>query len=80
MMLLLPLLGGVLAGWLAPARLAIALQAVFAVVGAGVVIASAPRHGTTHLVAAGWVIPLTIAIALAALGVGMRLRRRRVTV
>ncbi len=77
-MLLLPLIGGVLAGWLAPTRAAVAFQVVFALVGASVVIASAPDHGTTHGAAAVWVIPLTIGLAPAALAVGMRLRRRRV--
>lgn len=76
MLLLLPLVGGVLAGWLAPARTAIAIQVVFAVIGATVVIASAPHHGASHAVAV-WVIPLTLVIAVGALLAGMRLRRRR---
>jgi hypothetical protein len=78
MMLLLPHIGGVLAGWLAPTRTAVALQVVFALVGASVVIASAPQHGTTDGAAAVWVIPLTIVLAIAALAIGIRLRRRRI--
>jgi hypothetical protein len=77
MLLLLPLIGGVFAGWLAPMRVAIALQVVFAVVGASVVVASAPQHGTTHTAAAIWVIPLTIVLSAVALAGGIVLRRRR---
>ncbi|MCB0978776.1 MAG: hypothetical protein KDB02_15085 [Acidimicrobiales bacterium] len=80
MMLLLPVIGGVLAGWLAPTRAAIAMQVVFAVLGAGIVIASAPHHGTTQGAVAIWVIPLTIVLAPACLAIGVRLRRRRVAV
>ena len=78
MLLLLPLIGGVLAGWLAPTRVAIGLQVVFAVIGASVVIVSAPQHGTTQGVAAVWVIPLTIVVAVTALAGGMLIRRRRI--
>ncbi len=78
MMLLLPLIGGVLAGWLASTRTAIALQVVFALIGAAVVIASAPQHGSTQGGAAVWVIPLTIVVAVVSLGGGMLLRRRRI--
>jgi len=76
MFLLLPLVGGALAGWLAPKRTAIALQAVFAIVAATVVTASAPQHGADHGIVV-WVIPITIVVSMVGLGIGLLLRRRR---
>lgn len=77
MSLLLPLLGGVLAGWLAPKRTAILLQVAFAVVAATVVTASAPWHGQDYGIVV-YVVPLTIVVSIAALYAGFWLRRRRV--
>jgi hypothetical protein len=76
MFLLLPLVGGALAGWLAPKRTAIALQAVFAIVAATAVTASAPQHGADHGIVV-WVIPITIVVSMVGLGIGLLLRRRR---
>lgn len=76
MFLLLPLLGGVLAGWLAPKRTAILLQVAFAAVAATVVTASAPLHGEDYGIVV-YVVPLTIVVSVAALYVGFWLRRRR---
>ena len=53
MLLLLPLVGGVLAGWLAPRPAAIALQAAFAVIAATVVALSAPMHGSDYGIVVG---------------------------
>ncbi len=78
MSLLLPLLGGVLAGWLAPKRTAILLQVAFAVVAATVVTTSAPKHGTDYGIVV-YVVPITVVISVAALYAGFWLRRRRVT-
>jgi hypothetical protein len=76
MFLLLPLVGGVLAGWLAPKRTAIALQVAFAIVAATVVTASAPRHGADYGVVV-WVVPITIVVSVVGLGIGLLVRRRR---
>lgn len=77
MFLLLPLVGGILAGWLAPRRTAIALQIGFAVIAATVVTLSAPKHGTDYGVVV-WVVPITIVVSVIGLGVGLLVRRRRV--
>ncbi len=77
MFLLLPLLGGVLAGWLAPKRTAILLQVAFAVVAATVVTASAPLHGEDYGIVV-YVVPITVVVSVAALYAGFWLRRRRV--
>lgn len=77
MLLLLPLLGGVLAGWLAPKRTAILVQAAFAVIAATVVTASAPKHGSDYGIVV-YVVPITVVVAVAALYAGFLLRRRRV--
>ena len=79
MFLLLPLLGGLIAAWLAPRRTAIALGVVFAVVAATIVTASAPQHGADYG-AVVWVVPITIVVSLVGLGLGFRLRRRRLAV
>ena len=78
MFLLLPLLGGVLAGWLAPRRTAVLLQVAFAVIAAAVVTLSAPRHGTDYGIVV-YVVPITVVVSLVALYAGFWLRRRRVT-
>jgi len=77
MSLLLPLLGGVLAGWLAPKRTAILLQVAFAVIAATVVTSSAPKHGTDYGIVV-YVVPITVVVSVAALYAGFWLRRRRV--
>ena len=76
MLLLLPLLGGVLAGWLASKRTAIALQVAFAIVAATVVTLSAPSHGADYGIVV-WVVPITVVVALVSLELGFILRRRR---
>ena len=76
MFLLLPLIGGVLAGWLASKRTAILLQVAFAVVAATVVTASAPLHGSDYGIVV-WVIPVTIVVSVLGLGLGFLVRRRR---
>ncbi|MCW2795630.1 hypothetical protein [Nocardioides sp.] len=76
MFLLLPLIGGMLAGWLAPKRTAIGLQVAFAIIAAIVVTASAPMHGSDYGIVV-WVVPITIAVSVVGLGVGLLVRRRR---
>lgn len=77
MFLLLPLIGGALAGWLAPRRTAIALQLAFAIVAATVVTASAPLHGADYGIVI-YVVPITIIVSVVGLNIGFFLRRRRV--
>jgi uncharacterized protein (TIGR03382 family) len=76
MFLLLPLVGGALAGWLAPRRKAISLQVAFAVIAATVVTLSAPMHGADYGIVV-WVVPITIVVSFAGLSLGLLLRRRR---
>lgn len=76
MFLFLPLVGGVLAGWLAPRRTAIALQVAFAVIAATVMTLSAPKHGASYGVVV-WVVPITLVVSVIGLGVGLLVRRRR---
>ena len=76
MFLLLPLVGGVLAGWLASKRTAIVLQVAFTVVAVTVVTLSAPSHGAGHGIVV-WVVPIAILVALVGLTLGFTLRRRR---
>lgn len=76
MALLLPILGGVLAGWLAPKRTAILLQVAFAVIAATVVTTSAPKHGEDYGIVV-YVVPITVVVSVAALYAGFVLRRRR---
>jgi uncharacterized protein (TIGR03382 family) len=76
MFLLLPLLGGVLAGWLAPKRTAVAVQVAFAVIAATIVTASAPQHGSDYGIVV-WVVPITIVVSVAGLALGFLVRRRR---
>jgi hypothetical protein len=76
MFLLLPLVGGVLAGWLASRRTAIALQVAFAVIAATVVTLSAPKHGADYGIVV-WVVPITLVVSALGLGVGLLVRRRR---
>lgn len=76
MFLLLPLVGGILAGWLAPKRTAIWLQVAFGVIAATVMTASAPMHGSDYGVVV-WVVPITILVSVLGLALGFFVRRRR---
>jgi hypothetical protein len=74
MFALLPILGGLLAGWRASPRTAIALQAVFYVVAVTMITLSAPDHGRSYrdmiLIA-----PALAVISIATLLIGLRLGR-----
>lgn len=76
MFLLLPLVGGAIASWLAPKRTAMAIQLAFAIVAATVVIASAPSHGADYGIAV-FVVPITLVVAVVGFGLGLLVRRRR---
>jgi hypothetical protein len=75
MFALLPVIGGLLAGWLAPRKLAIALQVLFYAAAAALLTMSAPDHGGDY----GdvfWIAPALAVISAVTLLVGLRLGRR----
>jgi nitrate/nitrite transporter NarK len=59
MFAILPLLGGLIAGRIAPRRLAIALQVAFYVLAAAVIIATSPQHHASHT--SGVILSLVLA-------------------
>jgi len=77
MFLLLPLVGGVLAAWLAPRRTAIALQVGFAAIAVVVVTLSAPKHGADYGIVV-WVVPIAMVVSAIGFSLGLLVRRRRV--
>ena len=78
MFALLPLVGGLLLGWLAPRNVAIPLQAVFWAVAATILTASAPDHGGEY--SDGFFIAPALAVVSAgALLLGFWLNARRTT-
>jgi hypothetical protein len=76
MFLLLPLIGGFLAGWLAPRRLANPIEIVLFAVGAAIFVSSAPGHHTTYTTSVLICIPAAVLCA-GATALGMWLRGRR---
>ena len=74
MFAVLPIVGGILLGWLASRRLAIVLQIVFVAIASFVMIDSAPKHG--HTSASMWWIAPVLALARRPLA-GARLLDRR---
>lgn len=75
MFALLPLVGGVLAGWLAPRKLAIALQIVFYAVAVTVLTLTAPEHGGDYGDIA-WIAPALAVVSALTLLAGLWLGRR----
>ena len=75
MFALLPLIGGVLAGWLAPRRTAIVLQVLFYLVAVAALTVSAPSHGGDHgdIV---WIAPALAVVSAGTLLIGLWLGRR----
>lgn len=75
MFLILPVLGGLLLGWKAPLRIAIAVQVVLAAVAATILIATAPDHG--HSYSIGFlVVPGVAVISALTLWVGTQIAGR----
>ena len=72
---LLPLIGGLLLGRLAPRRIAIALQVVLFAIAITVLTISAPRHGGSHADSL-WIGPALAVVSVATLLAGFWLRRR----
>ena len=75
MFALLPLIGGFLAGWLAPRKVAIALQIVFYAVAVIVLTLTAPEHGGDYADAA-WIAPTLAVVSALTLYAGLWLGRR----
>jgi hypothetical protein len=75
MFALLPFVGGLLAGWLAPRKIAIALQVVFYVVAVAMLTASAPDHGG-HYSDIAWIAPGLAVVSAGTLVIGLWLARR----
>ena len=75
MFALLPIVGGVLAGWLASRRVAVVLQIVFYAVAVTMLTISAPDHGGTYRDLA-WIAPALAVVSGLALVAGLWLGRR----
>ena len=75
MFALLPVIGGLLAGWLAPRKVAIALQILFYAVAVTVLTVSAPDHGGDYgdIV---WIAPALAIVSTGTFLVGLWLGRR----
>lgn len=76
MFALLPVLGGLLAGWLAPRRIAITLQIIFYAIAVTVLTLTAPSHGGGYGDIA-WIAPALAVVSLATLLTGTWFGRRR---
>jgi hypothetical protein len=78
MFALLPLIGGVLLGWLAPRKAAIAVQVIFYVIAVTVLTLTAPDHGGHY--SDGIVIGIGLGVVSAGtLYLGFWIARRRTT-
>jgi protein-S-isoprenylcysteine O-methyltransferase Ste14 len=75
MFALLPIVGGLLAGWLASRKIAIALQVVFYLVAVAMLTASAPDHGG-HYSDIAWIAPGLAVVSAGTLLIGLWLARR----
>jgi hypothetical protein len=74
MFALLPLAGGLLLGWLAPRRTAVALEVVFYIVAVTILTSTAPDHGGEYRDIA-WIAPALAIASAGALLLGMRFGR-----
>ena len=76
MFLLLPLIGGLLLGWLAPRRVAIPAEIVLFLIGALMFVLSAPDHHATYTDSVLICIPAAL-VSAGTTALGVWLRRRR---
>jgi Sec-independent protein secretion pathway component TatC len=76
MFALLPIVGGLILGLLAPRRLAIAIQVVFLAIAAVAMTISAPDHGGSYT-DAFWLVPILALASAATLAAGFWIARRR---
>jgi hypothetical protein len=74
MFALLPVVGGLLLGWLAPRSTAIALQILFYALAVAVLTLSAPDHGGQYRDIV-WIAPGLAVLSAGALVLGFRLAR-----
>jgi hypothetical protein len=75
MFALLPLVGGLLLGWLAPRRIAIPVQVVFYAIATAMLVMSAPDHGGRYRDGL-WLGPALAVVSAVALLLGFWLARR----
>jgi hypothetical protein len=76
MFAVLPLVGGVLLGWLASRRVAILVQIVFVAIASAVIIGSAPDHGHTSA-SLWWLPPVLLVLGALSLLAGFWIADRR---
>lgn len=74
---LLPLVGGLLLGWLAPRKIAIPLQVAFVAIAIAVLTVTAPDHGAQYSDGL-WIGPILAVVSAGTLLLGFRLARREV--
>ena len=75
MFALLPLVGGLLLGWLTPRRTAVGVQVILFAVAITMVTISAPAHGASYLDSL-WIGPALAVVSAGTLLLGMWVRRR----
>ncbi len=78
MIAIIPLITGIALGLTAPRRTAVIAQIVSYLIAAAVLIATAPRHDSTHAQGAAFALVL-LPLAALSLGVGLFIRARRQT-
>ena len=76
MFAVLPLIGGVLLGWLASRRVAVLVQLVLVTIASAMIIGTAPDHGHTSA-SMWWVVPVLIVLGALSLVVGFWIAGRR---
>ena len=76
MLAILPLVGGILLGWLASRRVAILVQILFVAVASAVIISTAPDHGHTSA-SMWWVVPVLAGLGALSLLAGFWIAGRR---
>jgi hypothetical protein len=76
MFLLLPLIGGLLIGWLAPRRVAIPIEILLFAVGALMFVLSAPNHNASYTDSILICIPVAL-VSAGTTALGIWLHRRR---
>jgi hypothetical protein len=75
MFALLPLIAGILLGWLAPRRVAIVAQVLCYAIAVTILTLTAPDHGGRYLDVV-WIAPVLAVVSVATLLIGLWLARR----
>ena len=76
MFAILPIVGGILLGWLASRRVAVLVQLLFVAVASAVMISSAPNHGHTSA-SVWWIAPVLAVLGALSLVAGFWIAGRR---